>query len=32
MCSYCSIASMLAGKAYMCRICWRKHYRNARKK
>lgn len=32
MCKWCQIASQLHGSAYMCRPCWRKHYRNARKK
>lgn len=32
MCKHCNIAAMLAGKSYMCRPCWRKLYRNMRKK
>jgi hypothetical protein len=31
MCKHRNIASQLAGKFYMCRPCWRKHYRNKRK-
>lgn len=32
MCKYCIRAAELAGKSYMCRPCWRKAYRNKRKK
>ena len=31
MCKHCTVASQLAGKPYMCRPCWRRHYRNGRK-
>ena len=32
MCKHCSKVTELAGKPYMCRICWRKQYRNKKKK
>lgn len=32
MCKHCIRATELAGKPYMCRPCWRKAYRNKKKK
>ncbi len=28
MCRFCVLATQFAGKSYMCRVCWRKQYRN----
>jgi hypothetical protein len=31
MCRYCQIVWALLGPGYLCRPCWRKHYRNKKK-
>ena len=32
MCRFCAIATVLLGRGYMCRPCWRQAYRNRGKK
>jgi hypothetical protein len=28
MCKWCRIAQDILGRMYLCRICWRRQYRN----
>lgn len=32
MCEFCKKASDIAGKPVLCRVCWRKQYKNKKKK